>query len=184
LRVEARIAALALSVLAIASPVAAKIRLYSYDPANAETRQAAGPLTFEFIQELFSTKLLNVRSTEAQATADLKPAGAVELGSGGLSRLIGAAPERDLYEVRQSDDGSALISAFCPGSHRAWMVFPRLRFDRDVRVYVLGDAPADAVDKQTRLCRTFDFSFHGEWTAPPGITLKPLPIAPPQFPPH
>lgn len=182
MRPGAPIAALALSVLAIAGPAAARIRLYSYDPANAETREAAGPLTFEFVQEMFSTKLLNVRSTEAQATADLKPASASELGPGGLSRLIGNAPERDLYEVRQIDDGPALTSAFCPGSHQAWMVFPRLRFDRDVRVYVLGDAPVDAADKRTRLCRTFDFSFHGEWIAPPGITLKAPPIGPPQFP--
>ncbi len=184
MRVGAHISVLALSVLAIAGSAAARIRLYSYDPANAETREAAGPLTFEFIQEMFSTKLLNVRSTEAQATADLKPASASELGPGGLSRLIGNAPERDLYEVKQADDGPALTAAFCPGSHRAWMAFPRLRFDRDVRVYVLGDASAGAPYKRTRLCRTFDFSFHGEWTPPPGITLKPLPIAPPQFPQH
>ncbi len=174
-----------LTVLALTAvaPVQARVRLFSYDPANAETRDAAGPLTFEFSQVLVSTKLLSVRATEAEATADLKPAGASVLGPGGLTRLIGAnAPQRDLYEVSSADQGGAMIAAFCPGSHRAWMAFERLRLDRDMRVYVLGDAPAGAADTRSRLCRTLDFAFHGEWIAPPGVTLQPAPIAPPKFP--
>ena len=134
----------ALALVTVA-PAEARIRLFSYDPANAETRDAAGPLTFEFSQVLVSTKLLTVRATEAEATAALKPASASALGAGGLTRLIGAnAPQRDLYEVSSADQGGAMIAAFCPGSRRAWMAFERLRVDRDMRVYVLGDAPAEA----------------------------------------
>src|SRR5665213_4595182 len=100
------------------------IRLYSYDPANAETRAAAGALTFEFKQRLIGTTMLSVRATEAQATAYLRPARERALGPGGLSPLIGSkANERDLYEVQSKGDGAALISAFCPGAKRAWMVF-------------------------------------------------------------
>ena len=154
----------AAAALGWGAAAAETIRLFSYDPANAETRAAAGPLTFEFKQGLIRTTMVNIRATEAQATADLRPASDKALGPNGLTPLIGAAAaERDLYEVQPAQEGQALIAAFCPGAKRAWMAFGRPRLNRDLRVYVLGD---QAGRGPARLCRTLDFNFHGEWRLP------------------
>ena len=159
-----------LAMFATTAPADA-LRLYSYDPANAETKAAAGPLTFEFRQGLLRTTMVAVHATEAQATADLKSANERDIGPAGLTPLIGAgAPERDLYEVKPDQDGAALIAAFCPGATRAWMAFGKPRLYRDLRVYVLG--PSDG-GGPVRLCRTFDFSFHGAWRAPAGRGVTP-----------
>jgi hypothetical protein len=140
------------------------VHLFSYDPADADTRRAAGPLTFTVRKGLLHTTVLNLRSTEAVATAYLRPADEKVLGRGGLAAALGAKPvEGGLYQVEAKDDGPALISAFCPGAARAWMAFGPVKFDRDLTVRVIG-APAAGPAK---LCRTLRFSFHGEWLAPP-----------------
>ena len=146
------------------------VHLYSYDPADAETRHAAGPLTFTFRKGLLHTTVLNVRSTEQPATAYLHPADEKVLGPRGLVGALGAEPaERALYQVEPAEEGAALISAFCPGAARAWMVFGPLKLNRDLTVQVIG-APASGPAK---LCRTLRFTFHGEWLLPPGRTIDP-----------
>jgi hypothetical protein len=162
------------------SAQAASLRMFSYDPANSETRRAAGPLTFQFRQKLVFTTILNMRSTMGQATAYLAPVDEKSLGVG-LSKLIGDnAPERDLYEVKPEADGAALIAAFCPGSKRAFMTFGRMRYERPLRIHVLGDAPAGG---PAHLCRTFDFNFHGEWQLPKdGIPVRDTDLKRPKFP--
>ena len=147
--------------LARADPV----RLYSYDPADAETRTAAGPLTFEFKQGLFRSTMISVRATEAQATAELQPVREGEVSATGLTPLIGAtATERDVYSVKSDREGAALIAAFCPGATKAWMAFGKPRLNRDLRVFVLGPS---ANGGDVRLCRTLNFNFHGDWRLPP-----------------
>lgn len=159
-----RFAALAALTLAAAGPAAAGVRIFSYDPANDSTRKIAGDLTFEFNQRLIFTTVLNIRSTEGEASADLKPADEHALGPGGLSRLIGAsAQERDLYEVEPKAEGEELIHAFCPGSRRAWLAFGRLVEARPLRVRVIGDDPSGG---PARLCHTFEFAYRGEWKLP------------------
>lgn len=163
-RFAALAGAFAALALAAAGPAAAGVRIFSYDPANEVTRKIAGDLTFEFNQRLIFTTVLNIHSTEGEASADLKPADEHALGAGGLSRIIGAnAQERDLYEVEPSDDGKELIRAFCPGSHRAWLAFGRLVEARPLRVRVIGDDPAGG---SARLCHTFEFAYRGEWKLP------------------
>ena len=179
LRRLAGLAAAALFVAAALGGAQAAPRMFSYDPANSETRHSAGALTFEFNQKLTFITVLNVRATEGQATADLKPADEKALGRGGLSPLIGAAPERDLYQVQPTEEGGALISAFCPGARRAWMAIGRLRVNRDLRVFVLGD---DAAGGAAHLCRTLDFTFHGEWRLPPGAKFDQRQLERPLFP--
>jgi hypothetical protein len=166
------VALVALATLAAAAgPAAAAVRIFSYDPANDATRNVAGDLTFEFKQRLIFTTVLNIRSTEGEASADLKPADEHELGRGGLTRLIGAnAQERDLYEVEPKAEGAELIRAFCPGSHRAWLAFSRLVEARPLRVQVIGDDPAGG---PARLCHTFEFQFRGEWKLPGGSGVPP-----------
>ena len=166
-------------LLTAAGSAHAALRMFSYDPANAETRHSAGALTFQFTQKLVFTKVLNVRATEGQATAELKPADEKALGRGGLSALVGSAPERDLYEVQPTKDGAALVSAFCPGASRGWMAFGRLRLNRDLRVLVFGGPGAGA---PARLCRTLDFTFRGEWRLPPGAKFDERQLERRQFP--
>jgi hypothetical protein len=149
-----------------AAPAGAAVRIFSYTPTTAVTDRIAGDLTFQFDQHLIFVKVLNIRSTEGRAHADLRPADEHVLGSGGLSRLIGAnAQERDLYEVEPSQEGTELIHAFCPGSDRAWLAFSRLVEARPLRVQVIGDNPAGG---PARLCHTLDFQFQGEWKLPQG----------------
>lgn len=166
-----RPAAAALLAVSLAGPARADtMHLYSYDPADAETRHAAGPLTFTFRKGLLHTTVLNLRSTEATATAYLHPADEKALGPGGLARALGPEPaERALYKVEPAEEGAALISAFCPGAARAWMAFGPLKLNRDLTVRVIG-APAVGPAK---LCRTLRFSFHGEWLLPPGRSIDP-----------
>lgn len=151
------------------TPASAAVRTFSYDPADALTRKVAGDLTFEFNQRLIFTTVLRIRSTEGEASANLKPADEHVLGRGGLSRLIGpTAQERDLYAVEPGAEGADMIHAFCPGSTHAWLAFGRLSESRPLTVRVIGDDPKGG---PARLCETLAFTFHGEWAAPRDLTL-------------
>ncbi len=166
--------------LVTAQAQAATIRLFAYDPANEETRKAAGPLTFEFRQRLVFTTLLRIRSTEAQATAQVTPADDKVLGQGGLSAFIGPnAPERDFFAVSDADEGSAMIAAFCPGSKHGWVALGRLKMNRNLRVHVFGDGPEPG---KIHLCHTFDFYYHGEWKAQDPVRVDPREVLKPHFP--
>jgi hypothetical protein len=158
----------------------ASMHMYSYDPANADTRHSAGALTFEFNRHLMFTTILRVMATEGDAKAEVRQASERDLGPGGLSALIGPhALERDLYEVQPQDEGTAMIAALCPQSHRAWMAFGHLKAYRNLRIYVLGDSSNAG---SARLCKTLDYTFHGEWKGPSGPPINPGIIEPPQFP--
>jgi hypothetical protein len=171
--------AAALTMLAAGAAAAGTIHLYSYDPSDEATRKAAGPLTFTFDKGLFHITMLNVRSTEAEATAYLHRADERVLGVGGLVRVTGSSPQaRDLYEIDHGAEGGALIGAFCPGAARAWMAFGPVHLDRDLTVLVIGAAAGHPA----KLCRTLNFDFHGEWTPPPGRPIDPRDLERRQFP--
>jgi hypothetical protein len=167
----ARLAAVsALIAGALAGRAAAATHIYSYDPADAATREAAGPLTFEIHKALFGpTKVLNLRSTVAAADADLKRATDRDLGPGGLAALLGPrAAERQIYQIAPTDQGAALISALCPGAKRAWMAFSEFGFNEPLNIAVIA---AGAAPSKTRVCRTLAYDFHGEWSGPPTTPL-------------
>ncbi len=156
------------------------LHMYSYDPANSETRNSAGALTFEFKRRLVFTTILRVMATEGDAKAEVRPANEHDLGPGGLTALIGPrAIERDLYEVEPLEEGSAMIAALCPQSRRAWMAFGHIRANHDLRIYVLGDGPGAG---SASLCKTLDYTYHGEWSAPGGPPVNPGIVQPPKFP--
>jgi hypothetical protein len=163
-------AAALLTTMLLAGGAVAATHIYSYDPADAATRDAAGPLTFQVHKPLIGpARLLNLRSTVAAADADLKPATARDLGPGGLAALVGPrAAERQIYEIAPTDQGAALISALCPGAKRAWMAFSGLGFNEPLKVAVMGAAAAPS---KTRLCRTLAYDFHGEWSGPPSTPV-------------
>ena len=142
------------------------LHIYSYDPANADTRHSAGALTFEFNRRLVFTTILRVMATEGDAKAEVRPASERDLGPGGLSALIGPhALERDLYEVQPQDEGTAMIAALCPQSHRAWMAFGHLKAYRDLRIYVLGDGPNAGTARHAR-----------PWTTPSTVNGRALAV--------
>ena len=171
-------AAAVLALTLAATAARAEIRQFSYDPANDDTRAAAGPVTFMVNQTLFSTRVLKMRSTEANATADLARASA--LGLKGFWDAVGRGESgRGVYRVLPTDDGPALTAALCPGSKRAWLALTPVKYGQDVQVVVIGDDPSGGPVKR---CRELDFTFHGEWRLPPGATPDLDPIAPPDFP--
>jgi hypothetical protein len=179
-----RIASFCLAIVAaatVAGSAAAATRIFSYDAGNDVTRRVAGDLTFQFNQRLIFTTVLNIRSTEGRASADLKPADEHVLGGGGLNRLVGAASqERDLYEVKANGEGVELIHAFCPGSSRAWLAFSRMVEARPLRVQVIGDTPGGG---GARLCHTLDFNYRGEWKLPSSTPpIRPSDLKEPRFP--
>jgi hypothetical protein len=168
------------AILAAGATKADSLHLYSYDPADAATVRAAGPVTFEFKKGLLHTTLLNLRSTVAPATAYLRPANEKALGPRGLAGVVGAEPaEKNLYEVETSAEGAALIAAFCPGAQRAWMAFGSIKLNRDLTVLVIG---APAAGGEARLCRTLRFAFHGEWRLPPGRPIDPRDLETSRYP--
>lgn len=169
------------TAIGLASPApAATLRLFSYDPATPETRLASGPVTVEFRQRLVFTTVLRVLATSGQAGADLKPTSEAALGRGGLAAAVGhKAAEHDLYEVEATHEGPAMIAALCPGSTRGWMAIGHVKAERDLRIFVLGDRPGGGA----RLCRTLDFTWHGEWRVPNTRTFDPRISEPPsRFP--
>ena len=178
----AKVLALAVAVAtATGAPPAwaAQRRFFSFDPADAATRAAAGALTFEFDQHLFSTHVIAIRATEGEATADLQHVGEGNLGPGGLDRAAGGHTDnRDLYRIKPDKDGGAMVSALCPGANEGWVALPRIRADRDLVMLVISrsaGAPA-------HLCHRFAFTFHGEWRLPPGPGVNPNSVLQPHFP--
>jgi hypothetical protein len=161
--------ALVVAVLS-AGAAAAATHIYSYDPADAATRDAAGPLTFQVYKPLLGpAKVLNLRSTVAPADADLKHATDHDLGPGGLPALIGPrAAGRQIYEIAPTEQGAALISALCPGAKRAWMAFSGFGFNEPLKIAVLS---LPAPPAKTKVCRTLAYDFHGEWSGPPTTPL-------------
>ena len=151
--------AVLIAVLAASSPAEAAVRLFSYDPADSNTRRTSGALTFEFSQGVIRTRVRRVSATLGQASAPVREANDRDLGAS-LTAIIGdTAGERDLYEVLPENEGAAMIRAFCPGAARAWLAMGRIRANMPLRVHVLG-APQGG---QARVCVTLNFEFRGEW---------------------
>lgn len=134
----------------------AGIKLYSYDPANADTRESSGALTFRFFKGLLGQKVLEVYATEGNAQAEVDPSGPPP----------GAAPlevrNGGLYRIRSGKEGDALVAGLCPGSTRGWLSIGPLRAYQDLEVHMLS-APAEG---PVRLCRALAFHFRGEWKTP------------------
>jgi len=160
-----------LFLVLIAGGARASLRQLSYDPANAETKTAAGGVTFLIDQGMFGQKVLKMRATEAKATADLAPAG--------HGAAVPATPGRTLYAVADKDDGPALVAALCPGSRHGWIALGHIAYGEDLQAVVIGDAPGGG---PAHRCRTLDFVFHGEWRLPAGAPPRIDAQGPPDFP--
>jgi hypothetical protein len=158
----------------------AAIRQFSYDPADAETRVAAGGVTFMINQSMLGVRVMKMRATEAKAAADLSRADPDVLGRGGLARVLGhAASEHELYRIMPGDEGPAFIAALCPGSKQGWVALTPVRFGQDLQAVVFGDDPTGG---PARRCRTLAFTFHGEWRLPNGAGPPVESAEPPDFP--
>ena len=178
-----RLAARGLFALALAlsaTGARAAIRQFSYSPADEATRLAAGPVTLVIDQTLLGEKVLKLRSTVANATADLARTDARAVGLIELGRQPGdAASLRDLYRVLPRDDGPAFVEALCPGSKRAWLALTAPHYGADLQAIVLGDDPKGG---PVHRCKTLDFNFYGEWRAVSGAPPSLEADSPPDFP--
>jgi hypothetical protein len=151
------LAPLVLGPLLLAPGVAAAgIKLYSYDPADAATKESSGALTFRFFKGLLGQKVLEVYATEGNAQAEVDPAGPPP-GAGPLEVRNGG-----FYRIRPDKEGDALVAGLCPGSSRGWLSIGPLRAYQDLEVHMLS-APANG---PVTLCRTLIFRFRGEWKTP------------------
>ena len=154
-----------LAGLMLAGPAAASKHIYSYDSANPLTEQMTeAGLTFIFERTFMSTRVERIVETHDVGAADVKPASEGELGPGGLTALIGNAPERSLYEIEPKGDGRALIRALCPGADRAFLAFGPITAEQPLRIRALA---RDAKTGSSRLCITLDYAFHGQWSVGP-----------------
>ncbi len=155
-----------LSGLAAATATLAAEHMFSYDPANAQTRALVdNGLTFVFEKSPMRFRVTEVLATQAKAKAALEPAGERELGAS-LNRLLPErAVEHDLYRITDQGEGPAMVHAFCPGSTKGWLVFGGVKARRDLVVHVLGDDPAAG---KAKLCATLSFTYRGEWNMPNG----------------
>lgn len=160
-----RALALAFVSLALfAGEAQAARRIYSFVPANAETKKRIDSgLTFVLDQGLFGVRVEEILATEARARAGLEPVGEKPLGLRLDEVLPKGSFERDLYAVADQDQGPAMIRAFCPGSATGWLVFGPVRARRDLVVQALGKDPATG---KARHCATLTFTFRGEWAIP------------------
>ena len=167
-----RVLVLGLVVALAAGEARAALHQFSYDPADDVTRSASGPVTILVDKSMFGTRVLKLRSTEAKVTADLSPAAP--------GRLPGEARgARGVYRVTGADEGPDLVSALCPGSKQAWVAFTAVKYGQDLKAVVFGD---NNDGHGVVACRKLAYYFHGEWTLPPGASIKLDPIAPPDFP--
>lgn len=158
------LALLALSLLG-ASPAAAAEKMYSYDPADAPTKQRIDKgLTFIFDRGLFGMRVREVLSTEARVSAKLTPVNERELGAKLETVLPAHAYERDVYLIGDDNQGPAMVRAFCPGSTKGWLVFAPIRVTQPLTVQVLGD---DQATGKPHHCATLSLAFRGEWRLQP-----------------
>ena len=154
-----------LAGMVLVGPAAAAKHIYSYDSANPLTEQMTETgLTFIFERTFMSTRVERIVETHDVGAADVKPASEGELGPGGLTALIGNAPERALYEIVPKGDGRALIRDLCPGADRVFLAFGPISAEQPLRIRALG---RDASTGASRLCITLDYSFHGQWSVGP-----------------
>ena len=155
--------ALLAATMAIAPATEAATKIYSYDSATPVTQKMTeNGLTFVFEKGLLSTRVLKLVETHDIGAADVKPVSDSVLGRGGLPAVLGPAPERDLYEITDQDDGKALKRALCHAD-RAFLAFGRIRNGESLRVHALAYDPKTG---KGRVCVTLDYAFHGEWALP------------------
>jgi hypothetical protein len=153
------------AALALGGAAQAEQRVYAYDPADQATqRRLESGLTVFFDRGLVGMRVREILATRARAAVKVDPAGERELGAR-LERLLPkGAQERELYAIEDAAEGPALVRALCPGSTRGWLVLSPLRYNTDLVIHALGDAPGGG---PARHCVTLNLTFRGQWLTPP-----------------
>ena len=171
----------ALGACLIATAAHADQRIFSYDPADAPTRQRVDQgLTLVMDKGLFGVTVREVLATQARATAILEPAYERDLGDR-LDRILPkGAWGSDVYLITDREQGPGMVRAFCPGSDKGWLVITPPKARRPLVVHALGADPANG---KARHCATLNLTFRGEWKLPDlGSLPKMQPVPPPTRP--
>lgn len=157
--------------------LAADQRIYSYDPADAETRARVDQgLTLVMDKGVFSLTVREVLATQARAKAILEPAYERELGER-LDRILPqGAWGNDIYRINDREQGPGMIRAFCPGSTKGWLVITPPKARRPVYIHALGEDPTSG---KVKYCATLNLAFRGEWKLPELGVLPRMQAAPP-----
>jgi len=158
-----RIPALFLFVLGLvaAAPHArAETRLLAYDANDRVTRALTNGVTLEVERGLLGGMGLRRLSSTTQR-------GSAELFAGGPDAVRQALPEGategSVYRVSLEGDGRGLTRALCPGADEAWLVAGRIRLARPLTLQAVGRW----ADGRYRSCATLNYTWRGEWSAPP-----------------
>lgn len=151
-----------LPLIALAGPARADDRFFAYDPANDAARLMTRGITLQAERTLFGS----VRAERLYATVG---AGSASLESDSLPGGPGAvlpdgADESNVYRILPEGNGAALSRVLCPGATTVWLVMGRIRPVRDLTVHAVGQGASG----QVLLCRTMEYRYRGEWTAPTG----------------
>ena len=169
------------AALAATAAYAADQRIYSYEPADKETRQRVDQgLTLVMDKGMFGMTIRQVLATQARATAILQPAYERDLGDR-LDRILPkGAWGSDVYLVTDREQGPGMVRAFCPGASKGWLVITPPKARRPVAIHALGEDPASG---KAKYCTTLSLNFRGEWKLPDlGRTPAMQPVPPPVRP--
>ena len=158
----------ALSLLVLATPVAADTRLLAFDPADRVTRALTRGVTLEVDRGLFgSITVRRILSTTARGSADILRGGPDEA----RRVLPDGATEASVYTIPMEGDGRGLARALCPGADATFLVLGRVRAGRPMDMHATGRW----ADGTFRHCVTLSYLYRGEWSAGSRPTLAETP---------
>lgn len=162
----------ALPLIALAAPAQAEERLFAYDPANDAARLMTRGITLQVERGLFgAVRAERLFSTVGAGSADLDR-DSLPGGTGAV--LPPDAGESNVYRIHPEGTGAALGRVLCPGASTVWLVMGRVRPVRDLTIHAVGQGATG----QVLLCRTMEYRYRGEWTAP-AESASGLPSGPP-----
>ncbi len=149
-----------LTLLALATPVAADTRYLAFDPSDRVTTALTRGVTLEVERGLFgAVSVRRIISTTARGSATISRGGPDEA----RRALPEGAGENTVYSIAQEGDGRGLARALCPGAEATFLVLGRVRAGRPIVMHGAGRWP----DGTFRHCVTLSYNYRGEWSLPP-----------------
>ncbi|MBX3476840.1 MAG: hypothetical protein KF910_04485 [Brevundimonas sp.] len=149
------------AAVSAAAPAWADTRLLAYDAADRVTQALTRGVTLEVVRRglLGGTTVRRILSTTARGSADITLG-----GPDGVRRVLPEGAEAvSIYTIPSEGDGRGLTRALCPGADQAYLLLGRVRAGRPLTIHAAGRWS----DGAFRHCVTLNYSYRGEWAAPP-----------------